>query len=329
MTNCPYLLPQARSGYRIGNGVVVDAMVNDGLWDAYENFHMGMTGELVAEKYGITREEQDKFAFESHQKAVRARVTFADDWDGCPEWNPCNVAEVATHEIGHSIGFDHSSEDPNESDPTLQEATMYFMTHFDGRCAGLRADDVAAVSFVYPNDKPPTIETASPLPIAVAGEPYRVEVSATGGAGSFQFERIEGPCTGFPGLELSSDGVIEGTPMAFGNQCYVVKATDANGDSHTKRLDLQVSLEPPTPTNTIRVETPTPTATFAPVEDCIGDCDGDGAVGVDELVRSVRVALGLADLGVCSEVDADGDGRVAIDELVAAVLSSLASCAPA
>jgi acetyl-CoA C-acetyltransferase len=73
MSNCPYLLPQARSGYRIGNGVLVDSMVNDGLWDAYENFHMGMTGELVAEKYGITREEQDKFAFESHQKAVRAR----------------------------------------------------------------------------------------------------------------------------------------------------------------------------------------------------------------------------------------------------------------
>jgi acetyl-CoA C-acetyltransferase len=73
MTNCPYLLPQARGGYRIGNGVVVDSMVHDGLWDAYENFHMGMTGELVAEKYGISRQEQDKFAFESHQKAVRAR----------------------------------------------------------------------------------------------------------------------------------------------------------------------------------------------------------------------------------------------------------------
>ena len=73
MSNCPYLLPQARSGYRIGNGVVVDSMVNDGLWDAYENFHMGMTGELVAEKYKISREEQDRFALESHQKAVRAR----------------------------------------------------------------------------------------------------------------------------------------------------------------------------------------------------------------------------------------------------------------
>jgi acetyl-CoA C-acetyltransferase len=73
MSNCPYLLPQARSGYRIGNGVVVDSLVHDGLWDAYENFHMGMTGELVAEKYAISRVEQDQFALASHQKAVRAR----------------------------------------------------------------------------------------------------------------------------------------------------------------------------------------------------------------------------------------------------------------
>jgi acetyl-CoA C-acetyltransferase len=73
MSNCPYLLPQARTGYRIGDGKLVDSMIHDGLWDAYEDFHMGMTGELVAEKYGITREEQDRFAFQSHQKAVRAR----------------------------------------------------------------------------------------------------------------------------------------------------------------------------------------------------------------------------------------------------------------
>jgi acetyl-CoA C-acetyltransferase len=73
MSNCPYLLTQARTGYRLGNGQIIDSMIWDGLWDKYENFHMGMTGELVAEKYGITREEQDRFAFESHQKAVRAR----------------------------------------------------------------------------------------------------------------------------------------------------------------------------------------------------------------------------------------------------------------
>src|SRR6202047_1741225 len=73
MTNAPYLLPQARSGYRMGDGKLIDSMIHDGLWDSYEDFHMGMTGELVAEKYGITRKEQDRFAFESHRKAVRAR----------------------------------------------------------------------------------------------------------------------------------------------------------------------------------------------------------------------------------------------------------------
>jgi acetyl-CoA C-acetyltransferase len=73
MSNCPYLLPQARTGYRLGDGKIVDSMVHDGLWDAYEDFHMGITGELVAEKYKITREEQDQFSVESHQKAVRAR----------------------------------------------------------------------------------------------------------------------------------------------------------------------------------------------------------------------------------------------------------------
>jgi acetyl-CoA C-acetyltransferase len=73
MSNCPYLLPQARTGYRLGDGKLIDSMIHDGLWDKFEDFHMGVTGELVAEKYGITREEQDRFSYESHQKAVRAR----------------------------------------------------------------------------------------------------------------------------------------------------------------------------------------------------------------------------------------------------------------
>ena len=72
MTNAPYLLPQARKGYRLGNGQVIDSMVHDGLWDIYNNYHMGITGENVAEKYGITREEQDEFAVHSHRKAVAA-----------------------------------------------------------------------------------------------------------------------------------------------------------------------------------------------------------------------------------------------------------------
>jgi acetyl-CoA C-acetyltransferase len=72
MTNAPYLLPQARGGFRMGNQVAVDAMVHDGLWDVYNDFHMGQTAELVAEKYGITREEQDCFALHSHQRAAAA-----------------------------------------------------------------------------------------------------------------------------------------------------------------------------------------------------------------------------------------------------------------
>jgi acetyl-CoA C-acetyltransferase len=72
MSNCPYLLKGARTGYRLGNAEVFDSMITDGLWDTHENFHMGHTAELVAEKYNISRLEQDHFALESHQKAVRA-----------------------------------------------------------------------------------------------------------------------------------------------------------------------------------------------------------------------------------------------------------------
>jgi len=72
MSNAPYLLPGGRKGYRMGDGAVVDSMVKDGLWCACEDFHMGMTGELVAEKHSITREQQDAYALESHKKAAAA-----------------------------------------------------------------------------------------------------------------------------------------------------------------------------------------------------------------------------------------------------------------
>jgi acetyl-CoA C-acetyltransferase len=72
MSNAPYLLPNARDGYRLGDGTLVDSMIHDGLWDAYENFHMGNTGEIVAEKYRVPRERQDEYALNSHRKAVAA-----------------------------------------------------------------------------------------------------------------------------------------------------------------------------------------------------------------------------------------------------------------
>ena len=72
MSNAPYLLPGARKGFRMGNNAAVDSMIHDGLWCACEDFHMGNTAELVAEKYSFNRQQQDAYAFESHRRATLA-----------------------------------------------------------------------------------------------------------------------------------------------------------------------------------------------------------------------------------------------------------------
>jgi acetyl-CoA C-acetyltransferase len=72
MSNCPYLLPRVREGLRMGNGAVIDSMINDGLWCAFEQCHMGNSGEVVAEHYHVSRVAQDEYAALSHQKAARA-----------------------------------------------------------------------------------------------------------------------------------------------------------------------------------------------------------------------------------------------------------------
>jgi len=77
MSNAPYLLPQGRNGFRMGDAKVVDAMIHDGLWEIYNDYHMGVTGENVAEKHSITREQQDAYALASHQKASAAQKSGA------------------------------------------------------------------------------------------------------------------------------------------------------------------------------------------------------------------------------------------------------------
>ena len=72
MSNAPYLIPQMREGLRLGHGELVDAVVHDGLWEIYNDFHMGMTGEMVAEKYDVSREQMDAYAAESHRRAAEA-----------------------------------------------------------------------------------------------------------------------------------------------------------------------------------------------------------------------------------------------------------------
>lgn len=123
MTNAPYLLPQARSGFRMGNQLAVDAMVNDGLWDVYNDFHMGQTAELVAEKYGITREEQDCFALRSHQKAAAAWRAGRFDAEVVPVEIPAKKkgAEPKLFERDESIREDASIESLRALKPAFKK----------------------------------------------------------------------------------------------------------------------------------------------------------------------------------------------------------------
>ncbi len=72
MSNCPHLMKGGREGLRMGHGTLIDSMIHDGLWDAYSDFHMGCTGEIVAEKYKVSRQQQDEYAVQSHKKALAA-----------------------------------------------------------------------------------------------------------------------------------------------------------------------------------------------------------------------------------------------------------------
>jgi acetyl-CoA C-acetyltransferase len=89
MSNCPYLLPRVRDGLRMGNGEIVDAMINDGLWCAFEQCHMGNSGEVVAEHFHVGRAAQDEYAAQSHQKAARA----ADAGDFDEEMLPISIPQ--------------------------------------------------------------------------------------------------------------------------------------------------------------------------------------------------------------------------------------------
>jgi acetyl-CoA C-acetyltransferase len=107
MTNTPYLLPQARKGYRLGNAQIIDSMVNDGLWDVYNNYHMGITAENVAEKYRVTREEQDEYALNSHRKAAEA-------WRECRFKSQILPVEIPSKKKGQPSTFFDKDESVRE-----------------------------------------------------------------------------------------------------------------------------------------------------------------------------------------------------------------------
>lgn len=147
MSRAPYLLDRMREGLRLGNGLLLDAMVHDGLWCAHENWHMGMTGEVVAETYGVTREEQDAYAVESHHRAAEAtrRGWFAD------EILPVKVSQKK----GPATIFDH---DESVREDTSRQSLMKLQPAFkpDGTVTAGNApgvNDGAAALVVMSSDR--------------------------------------------------------------------------------------------------------------------------------------------------------------------------------
>ena len=110
MSNAPYLLPQARKGLRMGDGKIVDSVIHDGLWCACDDQHMGLTGELVAEKHGITRQQQDAYALESHRRAVAAQREGHFQREILPLQIPGRKGSVAIFDVDESPREDASLE---------------------------------------------------------------------------------------------------------------------------------------------------------------------------------------------------------------------------
>ncbi|MFO7619560.1 MAG: acetyl-CoA C-acetyltransferase [Thermoplasmata archaeon] len=134
MNMAPYLLYNARNGYRLGDGKLVDAMVNDGLWDIYNNFHMGNTGELIAEKYGITRQESDAFAERSHRLAVKAIKS--------GEFKPEIVPFQIKQKKGDPLVFD-TDEGPREDTSIEKLASLKPVFRKDGQVTAGNASQIS------------------------------------------------------------------------------------------------------------------------------------------------------------------------------------------
>jgi acetyl-CoA C-acetyltransferase len=121
MSNIPYALPQARDGYRMGNGQMLDLLIHDGLWCPFENWHMGNTGEVVSEKYQIGRAEQDEFAYNSHRKAMEARKEGRFKDEIVPVEIPQKKGEPVVFDYDETVREDTSVEGLSKLKPAFKK----------------------------------------------------------------------------------------------------------------------------------------------------------------------------------------------------------------
>ena len=121
MSNIPYALPNAREGYRMGNQTDIDLLIHDGLWCPFENWHMGNTGEVVSEKYQISRETQDDYAFNSHRKAMEARDSGRFDEEIVPIEIPQRKGDAVIYDQDETIRDDTSVDSLSKLRPAFKK----------------------------------------------------------------------------------------------------------------------------------------------------------------------------------------------------------------
>ena len=145
MTGAPYLLKGARQGYRLGNGELTDSMIHDGLWCAFDNWHMGCTGEVVAERYRVAREEQDEYALNSHRKAVAAMTEGRFDKEIVPVEIPQKKGQALVIRADEGPREDTSLEALSRLKPAFKEGGTVTAGNAPGVNDGAAAVVVASV----------------------------------------------------------------------------------------------------------------------------------------------------------------------------------------
>jgi uncharacterized membrane protein len=167
------------------------------------------------------------------RQTVTGFVSF-NPWAACNFTNPCNVREIATHEIGHALGLNHSQD---------SSATMAAFAHFDGRCASIRADDQDGIRFIYPGTGGggALSITTSSLASGTVGTAYSQTLVASGGTTPYVWSLAAGS-GGLPaGLTLNSNGTISGTPSTAGTFNFTVQVNDSAQGTAQKALSITIN----------------------------------------------------------------------------------------
>jgi len=175
-------------------------------------------------------------------KLVESDLILNNGIDCLTSVNPMLLEEILTHEFGHDLGLGHSSERFDEPDPRLNDATMYFVAHNDGRGATLRRDDSDAIRFLYEGPNGRLLCNTTALPDAIPGEPYSRSIDITGGTSPYSVTLLNG---GLPaGLTMSASGMISGTAVSETTASFTIRVTDSDLVEVDRALSIRVGVTP-------------------------------------------------------------------------------------